>query len=242
MYWLAVLMVAVFGTMVADALHIGFHIPYLVSTVAFSIVLAVIFVTWHATEKTLSIHSIYTRRRECFYWATVIATFALGTAAGDMTASTLHLGYLASAILFLFAIMVPAVAYRWLHANAILCFWTAYVLTRPLGASFADWLGVPHYLSGLDLGRGKVALAGLFLIVCFVGFLMATHRDAPSQPSLDTVPRTGPDRYLGPAVRPAPTPVGSWRADASRTEPIYPGDYPPPPPDRPRPPGRHRTG
>jgi uncharacterized membrane-anchored protein len=239
-YWLAVLMVAVFGTMVADALHIGLHIPYAVSTVAFSIALAVVFVTWYATEKTLSIHSICTRRRECFYWATVIVTFALGTAAGDMTASTLHLGYLASGILFLFAIMVPAAAYRWLHVNAILAFWTAYVLTRPLGASFADWLGVPHYLSGLNLGREKVALAGLFLIVCFVGFLMATHRDAPSEPGRDTALRTGPDRYPGPAARPAPAPVGSWQAGASRTEPPHPRHDPPP--GRPGPPGRHRAG
>jgi uncharacterized membrane-anchored protein len=238
-YWLAVLMVAVFGTMVADALHIGLHIPYAVSTVAFSITLAVVFVTWYATEKTLSIHSIYTRRRECFYWATVIATFALGTAAGDMTAYTLHLGYLASAILFAFAITVPAVAYRWLHANAILCFWTAYVLTRPLGASLADWLGVPHYLGGLNLGREKVALAGLFLIVCFVGFLMVTHRDAPSEPDLGTAPPTGSGRYPGRAARPAPAPVGSSQVGASRTEPLYlRGD---PPPDRPRP-GRHRAG
>lgn len=218
-YWLAVLMVAVFGTMVADALHIGLHIPYAVSTVGFSIVLAVVFVTWYATEKTLSIHSIYTRRRECFYWATVIATFALGTAAGDMTASTLHLGYLASAILFAFAIMVPAVAYRWLHVNAILCFWTAYVLTRPLGASFADWLGVPHSLSGLDLGRGRVALAGLFLIVCFVGFLMVTHRDAPSEPDQYPPPGPGPAPHAGQARRPAQ--VGSWQADSPRTEPLY---------------------
>jgi uncharacterized membrane-anchored protein len=219
-YWLAVLMVAVFGTMVADALHIGLHIPYLVSTVAFSIVLAAVFVTWYATEKTLSIHSIYTRRRECFYWATVIATFALGTAAGDMTASTLHLGFLASGIMFAVAIMVPAAAYRWLRVNAILCFWTAYVLTRPLGASFADWLGVPHSLSGLDLGRGRVALAGLFLIVCFVGFLMVTHRDAPSEPDLGPAPRTG--LYAGRAQRPDPAPVGGWQAGSPRAEPRYP--------------------
>jgi uncharacterized membrane-anchored protein len=180
-YWLAVLMVAVFGTMVADVLHIGLGIPYAVSTAGFAAVLAIVFVTWYLTERTLSIHSIYTRRREVFYWATVMATFALGTAAGDFTATTLHLGFLASGILFAVAITVPAVAYRWLRLNAIAAFWTAYVLTRPLGASFADWLGVPHSLSGLDLGRGEVSLAGLFLIVCFVGYLMITRRDVPAE-------------------------------------------------------------
>jgi uncharacterized membrane-anchored protein len=99
-YWLAVTMVAIFGTMAADILHIGLGIPYIVSTIFFAICLIIVFTTWYKTEKTLSIHSIYTRKRELFYWATVLTTFALGTALGDMTASTLQLGYLNSGILF----------------------------------------------------------------------------------------------------------------------------------------------
>jgi uncharacterized membrane-anchored protein len=142
-YWLAVVMVAIFGTMVADALHIQLGVPYAVSTVGFAIALTVIFVIWYASERTLSIHRITTLRRELFYWATVCATFALGTAAGDLTAYTLHLGFLASGILFAVVIAVPAVAHRFARMNAVVAFWFAYIVTRPLGASFADWMGVP---------------------------------------------------------------------------------------------------
>src|SRR5579859_3210721 len=147
-YWLAVVMVAVFGTMAADVLHIGFGIPYLVSTAFFMVVLAIIFAVWYASEKTLSIHSISTRRRELFYWATVIATFALGTAAGDMTATTLNLGYFYSGILFAVLIALPALGYGLLGLNEIPAFWFAYIVTRPLGASFADWFGKPQSAGG----------------------------------------------------------------------------------------------
>jgi len=121
-YWLAVVMVAVFGTMAADVLHIKFGVPYAVSTALFAVVLTVVFVAWHASEKTLSIHSIDTPRREAFYWATVMATFALGTAAGDLTATTLGLGYLTSGVLFAVLIAVPAVGYRWLRLQRNLRF------------------------------------------------------------------------------------------------------------------------
>ena len=134
-YWLAVDLVAIFGTMAADGMHIKLHVPYSASTAFFAVVLAVVFVAWYLTEKTLSIHSIRTPRREAFYWATVLATFALGTALGDMTATTLHLGYLASGIMFTVIFFIPAVGYRWLGLNAIVAFWFAYVVTRPLGAS-----------------------------------------------------------------------------------------------------------
>src|ERR1700686_2291075 len=110
-YWLAVIMVAIFGTMAADVVHIVLGIPYLVSTVCFTLVLATIFVVWYASEKTLSIHSINTLRRELFYWATVMATFALGTAAGDMTAATLRLGYFSSGVVFAILFAIPALAY-----------------------------------------------------------------------------------------------------------------------------------
>ena len=177
-YWLAVDMVSVFGTMAADGLHIKLGVPYDVSTPFFAIVLAVIFVVWYATEKTLSIHSIYTWRREAFYWATVMTTFALGTALGDLTAVTFRLGYLTSGVLFAVVIAVPAVAHWGLGMNSVLAFWFAYIVTRPLGASFADWLGVSHSLGGLGLGRGLVSLISTVIIIGFVGYLAVTRIDA----------------------------------------------------------------
>ena len=175
-YWLAVVMVAVFGTMAADVTHVVLGIPYLVSTVFFAVVLAVIFVVWYASEKTLSIHSINTPRREMFYWATILATFALGTAAGDMTAATLGLGYFSSGVLFAVLFAVPALAYRLFGLNEIVAFWFAYIMTRPLGASFADWFGKPS-LGGLGLGDPKVALVLTILIIGFVGYLTVTRKD-----------------------------------------------------------------
>jgi uncharacterized membrane-anchored protein len=176
-YWLAVVMVAVFGTMAADVLHIKFGVPYEVATALFAVVLAVVFALWQSTEKTLSIHSIDTPRREVFYWAAVVSTFALGTAAGDMTATTLHLGYFVSGILFAGLIAVPALAYRLLGLNSILCFWTAYVLTRPLGASIADWMGKSHSVGGLAWGDGRVSFGLTILIVAVVGYLTVSRRD-----------------------------------------------------------------
>jgi uncharacterized membrane-anchored protein len=185
-YWLAVVMVAVFGTMAADVLHVGLGVPYVISSAFYAVALAVIFLTWHATEKTLSIHSIYTRRRELFYWATVLATFALGTAASDLTAYTLHLGFFASGILFLGAIAVPAIGYSLGWLTELLAFWSAYILTRPLGASFADWLGVPRSLSGLNLGRGKIAVSLTIVIVAFVVYLSVSGVDVEGPPRVDT--------------------------------------------------------
>jgi uncharacterized membrane-anchored protein len=175
-YWLAVVMVAVFGTMAADVMHVVLGIPYAVSTTFFALVLAIVFVVWYRTEKTLSIHSINTRRRELFYWATVIATFALGTAAGDLTAATFGLGYFPSAVLFAVLFAIPAVAYKLGGLNEIFAFWFAYVMTRPLGASIADWLGKP-FLGGLGLGDEKVALVLTILIIIFVGYMSVTRKD-----------------------------------------------------------------
>ena len=176
-YWLAVLMVAVTGTMAADVLHIQFKVPYAASTPFFAIVLAIVFIAWNRTEGTLSIHSIYTPRREAFYWATVMATFAMGTALGDLTAVTFHLGYLVSAVLFAGLMLIPAVGYRLFGMNEILAFWFAYVLTRPLGASIADWLGKPHHVGGLALGDGVVSFGFAVLIVICVGYLTVRQRD-----------------------------------------------------------------
>ena len=180
-YWFAVVMVAVFGTMVADVLHVRFGIPYLATSTFFALALAIIFVTWYSSEKTLSIHTIYAGRREWFYWATVIATFALGTAVGDLTAITWHLGYLSAAAVFAVLITLPAIGYRFFQLNAVLAFWVAYVLTRPLGATFADWIGRPRSLSGLGLGTGLVSLVLTVVIVILVGYLTITRKEAPAR-------------------------------------------------------------
>jgi uncharacterized membrane-anchored protein len=170
-YWLAVAMVAVFGTMAADVLHVGLGIPYAVSSCFYAIILALAFFLWFRTEKTLSIHEVDTPRREAFYWAAVLATFALGTATGDLTAMTLGLGYVASGFLFAALILVPAMAYFAFGTSEVLTFWIAYVLTRPLGASFADWMGKPRYAGGLGWGDGPVALGLTMLILVCVGYL-----------------------------------------------------------------------
>jgi uncharacterized membrane-anchored protein len=192
-YWLAVVMVAIFGTMAADVLHVVLGVPYLVSTTFFAVALAVIFIVWYRSERTLSIHSIVTTRRELFYWATVIATFALGTALGDLTAAspdatsgglasaTLGLGYLASGVLFAVLFALPFLGRRFFGLNEIVAFWIAYILTRPLGASFADWFGKPFF-GGLGLGDTWVALVLTILIVIFVGYLTITRKDVKSEP------------------------------------------------------------
>jgi uncharacterized membrane-anchored protein len=176
-YWSAVVMVSVFGTMAADVLHVGLGVPYAASTVLFTVVLAVVFLVWHRTERTLSIHSILTPRREFFYWAAVMTTFALGTAAGDLTAMTLQLGYLPSAVLFAVIIAIPAVGYRRLGLNAVAGFWFAYVTTRPLGASVADWMAVSPARGGLDWGSGPVSLGWAVAILGFVAYLAITGKD-----------------------------------------------------------------
>jgi uncharacterized membrane-anchored protein len=182
-YWLAVVGVGVFGTMAADVLHVGLGVPYAASSTLYAVVLVVVFVSWQATEKTLSIHSIDTLRRELFYWAAVGATFAMGTALGDLTATTFHLGYLASGCMFAGVIALPALGYRFLHWNAIFSFWFAYVATRPLGASFADFMGKPRDASGLGWGDGVVALAFAIVIVVLVAFLAVTKADVQSDPT-----------------------------------------------------------
>ena len=184
-YWLAVVMVGVFGTMAADVLHVALHVPYTASALLYAAVLTAVFWTWHRTEGTLSIHSIDTPRRELFYWAAVAATFAMGTALGDFTAYTLHLGYWPSAVLFAGLIAVPAVGFAVLRRHAIFFFWFAYVVTRPLGASVADGLAKPKSVSGLGLGDGPVALALAALIAVLVVILTFTGADAPSGAALE---------------------------------------------------------
>jgi uncharacterized membrane-anchored protein len=186
-YWFAVCMVGVFGTMAADVLHVGFGVPYYASSALYGVALAAIFLTWQKTERTLSIHSIDRFSREAFYWMTVVATFALGTAVGDLSAVTLHLGYFLSAMLFTAVICIPAIGYWRLGWNAIFAFWFAYVITRPLGASFADWMGKPKSAGGLGWGAGPVAAAFAALIVVFVAYLTISRRDVIGQrPSPET--------------------------------------------------------
>ncbi len=180
-YWLAVVGVGVFGTMAADVLHVGFGVPYAISSILYGVVLLAVFVSWQKTEKTLSIHSVDTPRREAFYWAAVVATFAMGTAVGDLTATTFNLGYFASGLLFAAVIAVPAVGYWRFGWNAVFCFWFAYVATRPLGASFADWLGKPQNVRGLGLGDGPVTLALAIAIFCLVAYLAISQRDVQSE-------------------------------------------------------------
>jgi len=154
-------------------------------------VLAVIFYVWDRSEHTLSILSIFNARRELFYWATVLATFALGTALGDLTAITFKLGYFDSGVLFFIVIAVPALAYRVRALGSVAAFWSAYVVTRPLGASFADYLSKPKLISGLNWGDAPVALALAAVIAVLVAYLAVTRVDMPEAPGAPT----------GPAVR-----------------------------------------
>jgi uncharacterized membrane-anchored protein len=175
-YWTTALMVSVFGTMAADVLHVGLGVPYAASTAGFAAVLAGVFLTWWLVERSLSVHDIRTGRREGFYWATVMTTFALGTAAGDLTANAIGLGYLGSGFLFLTLFSLPGLVFLTTRRGAVATFWFAYVLTRPLGASFADWVAVPQGRGGLGLGTGPVSGVLLLVFVVVVGLLAARAR------------------------------------------------------------------
>jgi uncharacterized membrane-anchored protein len=174
-YWFAVMMVAVFGTMAADVIKDGAGISYSVTTPAFALFVAAVFVLWYRSEGTLSIHSIDTRRRELFYWAAVLGTFALGTAAGDLTAYQLNLGFWTSAVLFGAIIAIPAVAWSRRIMNPIVAFWFAYIVTRPLGASFADGFSKPTN-GGLNLGDGAVSAIALVVFIGLVAYVCRSER------------------------------------------------------------------
>jgi uncharacterized membrane-anchored protein len=180
-YWFMVMMVAVFGTMMADGIRDGAGLSYSVTTPLFAAITGAIFWSWYRSEGTLSIHSINTRRRENFYWAAVLATFALGTAAGDLTAYSLNIGFLDSAVLFAIVIAIPAVAWRGGRLNSIAAFWACYVVTRPLGASFADYFSKPHANSGLNLGDGTVSAIALTVFVALVAYVSVTKRDVQAR-------------------------------------------------------------
>ena len=185
-YWFAIAMISVVGTMLSDGSRIALGITFLESTISFVLALGVVFGLWYRREGTLSIHSIYTRPREIFYWSAVVATFALGTSAGDWTAMSLDLGYLGSGLMFIGIILVPLLAYKVFGLNPVLAFWLAYVTTRPLGASFADWMAVERDRGGLGRGTGPVTLVLSVVILALVGWLTWTGRDLVE--SLDVEP------------------------------------------------------
>jgi len=176
-YWTTVAMVGVFGTMAADVAHVVLGLPYAVSFLLCAALLGGLFLYWSRSEGSCDVHEVTTTRREVLYWAAVVLTFAMGTALGDLTAVTLHLGYAGSIGLFAAAILVPVLGYRLLHCDGVLSFWSAYVLTRPLGASVADWLGKPVAQQGLGLGSGWVGLALAALMAATVA--MTTRQSQP---------------------------------------------------------------
>jgi uncharacterized membrane-anchored protein len=200
-YWFTVMMVAIFGTMAADGVRDGLGLSYAVTTPVFAIAVAVIFTLWYRSEGTLDIHSITTRRRENYYWGAVLATFALGTAAGDLTAYTLHWGFFASLLLFGAIIAVPMVGWWRLRLNPVVAFWAAYVVTRPLGASFADWFSKSHRQTGLGLGDGTVSAIELVVFVALVAYTAITKGDIQGPDDDDDDPRVS--RRRRPVAAPA---------------------------------------
>jgi uncharacterized membrane-anchored protein len=176
-YWLAVVLISIVGTLITDNLVDNFGVALQTTTIAFGAALAATFAIWFAKEKTLSIHTIVTSRREGFYWLAVLFTFALGTAAGDLTAEKLNVGYANSALLFGAVIGVVYFAHVKLKLNAIPAFWVAYILTRPLGASIGDYLSQPHDAGGRALGTATTSAIFLLTILGVVAYLTVTKRD-----------------------------------------------------------------
>jgi uncharacterized membrane-anchored protein len=194
-YWLAVVLISVVGTLITDSLVDTYGVPLEATTIAFSLALAVTFSVWYSSERTLSIHTIFTTRRESFYWLAILFTFALGTAAGDLVAERAGLGYFVSALIFGAAIGIIALAWARFNLNAVLAFWLAYILTRPLGASIGDWMSQPKDSGGLGLGTTVTSLVFLSTILGLVIYLTATKKDAP--PPL--VPGQDPEAEPAPA-------------------------------------------
>ncbi len=179
-YWLAVVLISVVGTLITDNLTDNLGISLKITSVVFAIALAITFITWYSVEKTLSVHKINTIRREVFYWLAILFTFALGTAVGDLLAESLHLGYLLSASIFAVAIAIVYIAHRFFKLNAVLSFWIAYILTRPLGASLGDYLSQSPKDGGLGLGTVVTSIIFLLAILCTVIYLSKTKKDVIS--------------------------------------------------------------
>ena len=175
-YWLVVVLVSVVGTLITDNLVDNLGMSLVTITIVFSVALTAVFMGWYASEKTLSIHSIYTAKRELFYWAAILVTFALGTAAGDLVAEHLAMGYGLSALMFGAVIAVITVAYYQLKLNAVLAFWLAYILTRPFGASMGDLLSQPVTAGGLGLGTVGTSAVFLVAIVGVISYMTKQQR------------------------------------------------------------------
>jgi uncharacterized membrane-anchored protein len=184
-YWLAVVLISVVGTLITDNLTDNFGVALETTTIVFSIALAITFAAWFASERTLSIHTIYTTRREGFYWLAILFTFALGTAAGDLIAERLNVGYWKSALLFGGVIAVIALAHFRFRLNAVLAFWLAYILTRPLGASIGDYLSQKPADGGVGLGTTGTSVLFLSTILALVVYLTISRRDVIRTPAVE---------------------------------------------------------
>ncbi|WP_407307056.1 hypothetical protein [Desulfosporosinus sp. SB140] len=173
-YWLTVVLISVVGTLITDNLTDNFGVSLMTTSIIFTFALLVTFAAWYMREKTLSIHSIFTAKREAFYWLAILFTFALGTAAGDLIAEYLSLGYWKSALLFAALIGMVTIAHYMLKLNSVLSFWIAYILTRPLGASLGDYLSQPGNQDGINLGTARTSTVFLAIILSIVIYLTKT--------------------------------------------------------------------
>ena len=182
-YWLTVVLISVVGTLVTDNLMDNYGVALMTTTIIFALAMLATFAAWYASEKTLSIHSIYTTKREAFYWLTILFTFALGTAAGDLIAEGLNLGYWISALMFAAVIGTVTIAYYLFKLNAVLAFWIAYILTRPFGASLGDYLSQSRHAGGL--GLGTMGTSAIFLIIILVLVIYLTKTRIDENPLLD---------------------------------------------------------
>lgn len=179
LYWLTVVLVSIVGTLITDNLTDNLGVSLIETTIVFSIALAITFFVWYKVEGSLSIHSIYTPKREMFYWAAILLTFALGTASGDLLGESVGLGYWLSAVIFGVAILVISLAFYIFKLNGILAFWMAYILTRPMGASIGDYLSQSSNKGGLGLGTVGTSAIFLVAIVVLVTYLTISKTDAP---------------------------------------------------------------
>jgi len=186
-YWAVVVVISVFGTLITDNLSDGYHVPLTTSTPIFGVLLAVVFAVWWWSERTLSIHTIFTRRREAFYWLAILFTFALGTAAGDLVSEKFSLGYGVSLLIFGGIIAAIAVGHFAFRLNAVLAFWLAYIMTRPLGASIGDGLSSSQHAGGLGLGATDTSYVFLACILALVAYLTISRRDQ-TPPAPDVAP------------------------------------------------------
>ena len=211
-YWVAVVLISVVGTLITDNLTDNFGVALQVSTVLFAIALAAVFAAWYASEKTLSIHTIYSTKREAFYWLTILFTFALGTAAGDLVAEQFNIGYLNSVFLFVGIIAVIGIARFGLEMDAVATFWAAYIITRPLGASIGDFLSQDPTDGGLGLGSTVTSFIFLAAILAAVVYLMMTKKD---EIVLESGDGAGPPPALGSTAADSGKRLIGWAAVAA---------------------------